>query len=169
MNPLALPLLDTRTDDFEARFARLRHWSAEEDAAIEQRVAAILADVRARGDAAVLEYTARFDGVKANAVAALEISREALRAAFEAIPVAQREALAGAAARVASTAGKAACCWPFTLATWPRWPRRPARFDHRLLKSGRRFSTNAPNASRAAGPCSMGPNSLDSATITCCT
>ena len=41
--------------------ARL-HWSAETDGAIEQRVADILADVRERGDEAVLEYTARFDG-----------------------------------------------------------------------------------------------------------
>ena len=39
------------------------HWSAETDAAIEQRVADILADVRQRGDAAVLEYTRRFDGL----------------------------------------------------------------------------------------------------------
>ncbi len=39
------------------------HWSADTDAAIEQRVADILADVRQRGDAAVLEYTARFDGL----------------------------------------------------------------------------------------------------------
>ncbi len=41
------------------------HWSAETDAAIEQRVADILADVRTRGDAAVLEYTNRFDGLQA--------------------------------------------------------------------------------------------------------
>ena len=55
----------TAAADFEAEFQRLLHWSAETDAAIEQRVAEILADVRARGDAAVLEYTARFDGVQA--------------------------------------------------------------------------------------------------------
>jgi histidinol dehydrogenase len=102
MTSLALPLLDTRADDFEARFARLRHWSAAEDAAIEQRVADILTEVRARGDAAVLEFTSRFDGVKAESVGGLEISRDELRAAFEAIPAAQREALAAAAARVRS-------------------------------------------------------------------
>jgi hypothetical protein len=76
--------LDTSAAGFEADFQRLRHWSAETDAAIEQRVAAILADVRARGDAAVLEYTARFDGVPATAMAELEIGAAELRAALDA-------------------------------------------------------------------------------------
>jgi histidinol dehydrogenase len=43
---------------FEADFKARLHWSADTDAAIEQRVADILADVQQRGDAAVLEYTA---------------------------------------------------------------------------------------------------------------
>ena len=51
--------LSTADADFSAEFERLRHWSAETDAAIEGRVAEILADVRQRGDAAVLDYTAR--------------------------------------------------------------------------------------------------------------
>jgi histidinol dehydrogenase len=92
--------LDTTRPDFEAEFERLRHWSAETDASIEERVAAILADVRARGDAAVLDYTARFDGVQAASMAALELSREELKAAFEAIMPAQRDALEAAARRV---------------------------------------------------------------------
>ncbi|MFW9594163.1 MAG: histidinol dehydrogenase, partial [Macromonas sp.] len=59
----ATPLLLRTTDaDFEARFQARLHWSADTDAAIEQRVADILADVRTRGDAAVLDYTNRFDG-----------------------------------------------------------------------------------------------------------
>ncbi|HZT54762.1 MAG TPA: histidinol dehydrogenase [Burkholderiaceae bacterium] len=93
-------LLDTGAEDFEAAFQRVLHWSAETDDAIEQRVAAILADVRARGDAAVLEYTARFDGVDAPNVAALEIPRAELLAALSAIPAAQRDALEAAAERV---------------------------------------------------------------------
>ncbi|MFO1339984.1 MAG: histidinol dehydrogenase [Burkholderiaceae bacterium] len=92
--------LDTSLADFEAQFERLRHWSAETDGAIEERVAAILADVKLRGDAAVLEYTARFDGVQAASVAALELTRDELKAAFEAITPAQRGALEAAAARV---------------------------------------------------------------------
>jgi histidinol dehydrogenase len=92
--------LTTTTPDFEAEFQRVLHWAAETDHAIETRVAEILADVRARGDAAVLEYTARFDGLNAASVAALELSPAELKAAFEAIPAAQREALQAAAQRV---------------------------------------------------------------------
>ncbi len=63
-------------------------------------MAEILADVRTRGDAAVLEYTERFDGVQAVSMAALELGRDELRAAFEALPAAQRGALDAAAQRV---------------------------------------------------------------------
>ncbi|MBC7481625.1 MAG: histidinol dehydrogenase, partial [Rhizobacter sp.] len=94
--------LDTTTSDFEAAFQRVLHWSDETDLAIEERVASILADVRARGDAAVLEYTERFDGVAATSVAALEIPRSELHAALAAIPSAQRQALEAAAQRVRS-------------------------------------------------------------------
>lgn len=97
---LNLRQLDTTAADFEAEFGRLRHWSEETDASIEQRVADILADVRRRGDAAVLDYTARFDGVPAGSVAALELTREELKAAFDAITPAQRQALQAAADRV---------------------------------------------------------------------
>jgi len=94
--------LSTAQADFEAEFQRVLHWSAETDDVIEQRVAEILADVKARGDAAVLEYTARFDLVQADSVAALELTREELQAAFEAITPAQRHALQAAAERVRS-------------------------------------------------------------------
>ena len=93
-------LLDTAAADFEAVFQRVLHWSAETDLAIEERVAGILADVRLRGDAAVLEYTERFDGVVAVSVAQLEIPRSELQAALSAIPAAQRRALEAAAQRV---------------------------------------------------------------------
>jgi histidinol dehydrogenase len=90
------------TDDagFEAGFQRVLHWNAETDAAIEGRVAQIIDDVRARGDDAVLELTARFDGVQAASIAELEIGRAELQAALEAITPAQRRALQAAAERV---------------------------------------------------------------------
>ena len=96
---------------FEADFAARLHWSADTDAAIEQRVADILADVKQRGDAAVLEYTARFDALDAPSVAALELTQAELKAAFDAIPAVQRDALQAAAARVRSyhQAQKKAC------------------------------------------------------------
>ena len=99
---LALRRLCTAEPGFEADFQRVLHWSAETDAAIEERVAAIVQDVRVRGDAAVLEYTARFDGLAATSVAALELGRDELQAALLRITPAQRQALQAAADRVRS-------------------------------------------------------------------
>jgi histidinol dehydrogenase len=97
----AKPLqLNTADAGFEAAFAGRLHWSADTDAAIEQRVADILADVQRRGDSAVLEYTQRFDGLPAADVKALEITQAELKAALDGLPAAQREALQAAAARV---------------------------------------------------------------------
>jgi histidinol dehydrogenase len=97
----AKPLqLNTADAGFEAAFAARLHWSADTDAAIEQRVADILADVQKRGDAAVLEYTQRFDGLQAADVKALEITQAELQAALDSLPAVQREALQAAAARV---------------------------------------------------------------------
>jgi histidinol dehydrogenase len=92
--------LSTADPDFDAAFQRVLHWSAETDAAIEGRVTEIIADVRARGDSALLALTARFDGVQASSMAGLEISQAELRAALDAITPAQRSALEAAADRV---------------------------------------------------------------------
>ena len=92
--------LSTASSTFEAEFKARLHWSAEADAAIEQRVADILADVQARGDAAVLAYTARFDGLTVASMDQLELTQAELKAAFDAIPSDQREALQAAAQRV---------------------------------------------------------------------
>ncbi len=92
--------ITTASSTFEAEFQERLHWSADTDAAIEQRVADILADVQKRGDAAVLDYTARFDGLEVASMAALELTQAELKAAFEAIPAAQRDALQAAAQRV---------------------------------------------------------------------
>lgn len=97
--PLRLATTDT---DFEAAFEARLHWSDETDAAVESRVAEILGDVAARGDEAVLAYTARFDSLPARTVAELELPQEELRAAFEGLPAEQRSALQQAAARVRS-------------------------------------------------------------------
>ncbi|MEG0675622.1 MAG: histidinol dehydrogenase [Comamonas sp.] len=94
--------LSTADATFEHDFAQRLHWSADTDAAIEQRVADILADVQARGDAAVLEYTARFDGLSAESMAALELTQAELKAAFDSLPDEQRQALESAARRVKS-------------------------------------------------------------------
>jgi len=92
--------LSTAAPGFEAEFARLRHWSDDTDRAVEDAVTMILADVRERGDAALLEYTARFDKLTARSAAELEIGSDTLKQAFETLPAAQREALQVAATRV---------------------------------------------------------------------
>lgn len=92
--------LSTLDANFEHDFAQRLHWSADTDAAIEQRVADILADVQKRGDAAVLEYTARFDGSQVDGMAALELTQAELKAAFDSLGDEQRDALTAAAQRV---------------------------------------------------------------------
>ena len=103
MEIAAKPLrLSTADANFEHDFAQRLHWSADTDAAIEQRVADILADVQQRGDAAVLEYTARFDGLQADSMAALELTQAELKAAFDSLSDVQKHALESAAKRVRS-------------------------------------------------------------------
>ncbi len=103
MKLIAAPArLSTATASFDAEFKARLHWSADTDAAIEQRVADILADVQQRGDAAVLEYTARFDGLDVASMGQLELTQAELKAAFDTIPAAQRHALEAAARRVRS-------------------------------------------------------------------
>ncbi len=92
--------LDTRAADFDAALASLQYGSTESDAAIDRTVAGIIADVRARGDAALLELTHRFDGVTVDSVTALTLGAADFAAAFEAIPPAQRSALLAAAERI---------------------------------------------------------------------
>jgi histidinol dehydrogenase len=103
MTLVAAPaILSTANADFEAQFKAKLHWSADADAAIEQRVADILADVQKRGDAAVLEYTAKFDGLAVNSMADLELTQADFKAAFDGLPTAQKEALQAATRRVRS-------------------------------------------------------------------
>ncbi|WP_202427695.1 histidinol dehydrogenase [Duganella margarita] len=95
--------LDSSQADFKQRLDTLLAFEASTDDAIENAVSGILADVKQRGDAAVLEYTNRFDRIPnggATSMAALEISQQEMQAALAAIPDAQRKALEVAAHRV---------------------------------------------------------------------
>ncbi len=103
MNLIANPArLSTASSTFDAEFKARLHVSTAADAAVDQVAADILADVKLRGDAAVLEYTRRFDRLDAASVSALELKQAELKTAFEAIPDAQRNALEAAAQRVRS-------------------------------------------------------------------
>ena len=97
---LLLRRLNTSSPDFEAQYTQLFARMADESADIDARAAEILAVVRARGDAAVLEFTRRFDRLDAPDMAALEISQTELRAALSSLPSEQRQALEQAAERV---------------------------------------------------------------------
>ncbi|MCG6875827.1 MAG: histidinol dehydrogenase [Betaproteobacteria bacterium] len=92
--------LDTRDAGFSAELARLTAIEAAQDESVERAVEAILADVRSRGDAALLAHTRRLDGVDVQRVADLEIPRAALLAALEALPADTRDALSEAAERI---------------------------------------------------------------------
>ena len=86
--------------DFWPRLDRLTAWEGVSDAHVAGTVAQIIADLRARGDAALLELTNRYDRTAFAAAAELEIPAERLDAALCALPPAQRTALETAAARV---------------------------------------------------------------------
>ncbi|MBI3778159.1 MAG: histidinol dehydrogenase [Gammaproteobacteria bacterium] len=100
MSTLNIRLLSTRADGFAADFARLLDRAHAIDPKIEATVRDIVADVRARGDAAVVEYTRRFDRRQVASVAELEVSRTQLREVSRAITKEQYEALANAAERI---------------------------------------------------------------------
>ncbi|MGM0677846.1 histidinol dehydrogenase [Ectothiorhodospira marina] len=92
--------LDSTQADFMARLDELLAWEGVSDESVTRIVTDILADVRRRGDAAVLEYTARFDRLECRDLHELEIPQARLARALEAIPGEQREALERAAGRV---------------------------------------------------------------------
>ena len=100
MSALALRRLDITAPGFERDFAALIAFETAQDPGVDAAVAAIVADVRARGDAALVEYTAKFDRVAARSASALEIPAPEMRAAFDALPASQRVALETAAARI---------------------------------------------------------------------
>src|SRR5450759_4128549 len=92
--------LSSRSAGFDAELDKLLAFEETADEKLEATVAGILADVRKRGDAAVLEYTQRFDRLKVSGATALEIPEIELRAAFDSLSAEQRSALEQAAQRI---------------------------------------------------------------------
>jgi histidinol dehydrogenase len=97
---LAVRRLDASAPGFERELSALTAFETAQDPAVDATVARIIADVRARGDAALLEYTRQLDGVEATSVAALEIPAAEMRDAFAALPEQVRSALQTAASRI---------------------------------------------------------------------
>jgi histidinol dehydrogenase len=94
--------LSTKDAGFDADLKALLAFETAQDDSIDTVVASILKDVKTRGDAAVLEYTSRFDKTTANSLAELEITQAELQPALDELPADQREALKVAAERVRS-------------------------------------------------------------------
>ena len=94
--------LDSSNDDFWPALEKLLAWEGVSDDQVNTTVREILANVKAKGDAAVLEYTNRFDRMSAKSMAELIIPAERLAEALKAIPAEQREALELSAERVRS-------------------------------------------------------------------
>jgi len=102
MSEIKVRRFSSADTDFDANLKALLAFETAQDDGIDEVVANILKDVKKRGDAAVLEYTNRFDKTNASKLAELEISRDELLAALNGLPAAQREALQTAADRVRS-------------------------------------------------------------------
>ncbi|HEY0337606.1 MAG TPA: histidinol dehydrogenase, partial [Burkholderiales bacterium] len=92
--------LATTQPDFDAQLGALLAFEAAQDPRVDAVVADILANVKARGDAALLEYTRRFDRVDVHAAGELEVDRDTCERALSRLPEAQRAALKVAAERV---------------------------------------------------------------------
>ena len=107
--------LDSRQPTFDAEFAELVAVDTAIDREIERVATGIVDDVKARGDAALLEYTNRFDRMRVAAVAELEIPASEMQSALEALPNDQRAALETAARRIrAYHEHQVATTWTYT-------------------------------------------------------
>src|SRR5258706_4809017 len=97
---MKLRRLATRQPGFDAKLAALTLHEVSGEAAVERVVRSIIADVRKRGDAAVLAYARRFDRVRAGSIAKLEIGKQDLRAALRSLSGPEAGALQSAAKRI---------------------------------------------------------------------
>ena len=95
-----MKIFNSNQSDFLASLDALTHHAGALDDGVDATVAAILSDVRARGDAAVLEYTQKFDRLDAPNMAALELTKTEMKAAFDALTPELRGALTLARDRI---------------------------------------------------------------------
>ena len=97
---LQIRQLSSTDVDFDAALKKLLAFEDSQDAAVDTTVNTIIANIKERGDEALLEYTRRFDHLDATSVAQLELPKERLQKALLELPVAQRKPLEQAAERV---------------------------------------------------------------------
>ncbi|MFN4043713.1 MULTISPECIES: histidinol dehydrogenase [unclassified Limnobacter] len=122
--------LSTEDANFAEQFRALLAYEEQRDPHVEGAVADIIHAVRKRGDEALLEFTEKFDRVKVNSAAELEIGQAELKQAFDTLDSAQREALKVAAQRVrAFHERQVAESWEFTEADGTRLGQRVTPLD----------------------------------------
>ncbi len=92
--------LDSSSSDFQAQLDQLLAWEGVSNDAVNATVREVLKAVKERGDAALVEYTNRFDRMDVASMAELEIPRERLTAALDKVSTAEREGLELAAERI---------------------------------------------------------------------
>lgn len=97
---LTIKQLNYTDTDFQIELEKVLAWDSISDPAVQETVNAILADVRSRGDVAVLEWTNKLDHLQADSIQALEISKEELQASLKQVPKDQIDALHKAADRI---------------------------------------------------------------------
>ncbi|WP_415879213.1 histidinol dehydrogenase [Methylomonas sp. TEB] len=100
MTAIKMLCLDSAAIDFDKQLQARLAWDASDDLEIHRRVLDIIADVKKRGDKALLEYTNGFDGTAFKAASELELDRAALQQAWDTLPSTQAIALQTAADRV---------------------------------------------------------------------
>ncbi|TVP93630.1 MAG: histidinol dehydrogenase [Pseudomonadaceae bacterium] len=98
--PVKIARLNANQADFDQHLDKLLAWEGVSDKAVNERVEEIIAAVRAKGDAALVEYTARFDALDVASMADLTLDRARLELALERISPEQRQALEVSAERV---------------------------------------------------------------------
>ncbi|HKJ94066.1 MAG TPA: histidinol dehydrogenase [Gammaproteobacteria bacterium] len=97
---LEITRLSTTQPDFWDSLRRMMDWDDGATARVEEAVAEIVEGVRRRGDAAVVEYTGRFDRFPVDTAADLEVPAERMKQAYEGLDPELRQALETAAARI---------------------------------------------------------------------
>ncbi|MDA9909343.1 histidinol dehydrogenase [Gammaproteobacteria bacterium] len=98
--PVSIKRLNFQNENFRAELEQALAWDSISDQSVQESVSRIIADVRSRGDAAVLEWTNKLDGLNESAIQALEISQEELQESLKQISPEQTSALEKASDRI---------------------------------------------------------------------
>ncbi len=100
MTDFAIKRLSSGTDGFDKALDKLLAWDEQDDSSVHQRVLEIIARVRKEGDAALVEYTRKFDHFDPESPKSLEVSGDRLERALEALTEPMRSSLTVAAKRI---------------------------------------------------------------------